>query len=53
MFANARLKMKLQWSTDNKDEGTSYTGRMEWLPFVKFMNDGGYFKRINELCVFN
>lgn len=31
-------------ATDNKDDGLSYTGRVEWLPLGAFKDDGDYFE---------
>ena len=31
-------------ATDNKDDGLSYTGRLEWLPLGDFKNEGDYFE---------
>lgn len=31
-------------ATDNKDDGMSYTGRVEWLPLGNFKDEGDYFE---------
>ncbi len=31
-------------ANNNKNSGLSYTGRIEWLPFGKFTDDGDYFE---------
>lgn len=31
-------------ATDNKDDGLSYTARVEWLPLGAFQDDGDYFE---------